>query len=78
MRATVNTAWLEKRDWNSFTEYEEKINRIIDSYRMIVICSYSLDRCGALEILDVVKNHQIILIRREWEWECFENFIPKR
>jgi hypothetical protein len=37
LRITGNTAWLEKKDWKSFTEYEEEINRVIGKHRMIAI-----------------------------------------
>ena len=47
LRITGNTAWLEKRDWRNFTEYEEKINAVIGKYKMMAICTYSLDKCGA-------------------------------
>ena len=60
-----NTFWLEKKDWKDFTKYEEVINSVIGNYRMIAICSYSLDKCNASEIIDVVSNHQFALIKRE-------------
>jgi len=78
LRVTGNTAWLEKRDWRNFAEYEEKINNVIGKYRMIAICSYSLDKCGASEVIDVVSNHQFALIRREGKWEFIESSERKR
>jgi len=73
LRITGNTAWLEKRDWRNFTEYEEKINAVIGKYKMMAICSYSLDKCGASEVIDVVSNHQFALIRREGKWATIES-----
>jgi len=78
LRVTGNTAWLEKRDWRNFTEYEEKINNVIGKYRMMAICTYSLDKCGASEVIDVVSNHQLALIRREGKWELIESSERKR
>jgi len=78
MRVTGNTAWLEKRDWRNFTDYEEEINNVIGKYKMMVICTYSLDKCEASEIIDVVKNHQFALIRREGEWALIESSERKR
>ena len=40
---------------------------------MIAICSYSLDKCNASEIIDVVSNHQFALIKREGTWHRIEN-----
>ena len=73
LRATGNTAWLEEADWASFTEYEEELNRIIGDFQMMAICTYSLDKCSASEVIDVVSNHQYALIEREGEWELIES-----
>ncbi|HIH22218.1 TPA: PAS domain S-box protein [Candidatus Micrarchaeota archaeon] len=73
MRITGNTAWLEKNDWRSFADYEEEIDNVIGRYQMMAICSYSLDKCKAQEIIDVVRNHQFALIKREGKLELFES-----
>ena len=78
IRVTGNTAWLEKRDWKNFTDYEEKVNSVIGKHRMMAICTYSLARCGALEVVDVISNHQFALIRREGEWEIIESSERKQ
>lgn len=78
LRLTDNTAWLEKKDWRSFTDYEKEINNVIGNYRMMAICTYSLDRCGAAELIDVVRNHQFALIRREGKWELMESYERKQ
>ena len=58
LRLTGNTFWLERKDWQAFTDYEEQINRIIGRLPMMAVCTCCLDRCGANEIIDVVNNHQ--------------------
>ncbi len=73
LRLTGNTFWLEKEQWNAFTGYEAAINGVIGKYNMIALCTYSLDRCNAGEILDVVKNHQFALIKRQGVWELIES-----
>jgi len=78
IRVTGNTAWLEKRDWRSFSDYEEEVNDVIGKYRMIAICTYSLDKCGASEVIDVVRNHQFALIKRRGMWERIESSELKR
>jgi PAS domain S-box-containing protein len=73
IRVTGNTAWLEKKDWKDFVDYEEKVNGVIGKYRMIVVCTYSISKCGAAEVIDVIRNHQFALIRREGKWELVES-----
>jgi PAS domain S-box-containing protein len=78
LRLTGNTFWLEKKDWRKFTDYEEEVNNVIGQYKMMAICTYSLDRCDANEIIDVVRNHQFALIKREKKWEIIESSERKR
>ena len=68
LRVAGNAAWLEGNDWESFTEYEAAVNRVIGGYRMIAVCSYHLGRCGAAALSDVLKSHQFALVRRPPEW----------
>jgi len=73
LRLTGNTFWLEQTVWEDFSKYEEKINDIIGQYRMLAICTYSLEKCGALEIADVIANHQFALIKRSGGWQIIES-----
>ena len=78
LRLTGNTFWLEDKDWGGFTEYEEMINDVIGNYKMIAVCSYSLDKCGATEIIDVVANHKFALIKRKNRWKIIESSERKQ
>ncbi|MBI2844826.1 MAG: MEDS domain-containing protein [Armatimonadetes bacterium] len=78
LRLTGNTFWLEKDDWNDFTDYEEAVNAVIGNYRMIAICTYSLAKCGASEIADVISNHQFALMRRGGQWSIVEDAQIRR
>ncbi|MCB4791498.1 MAG: MEDS domain-containing protein [Elusimicrobia bacterium] len=73
LRLTGNTFFLEKEDWSGFTSYEEKVNNVIGNYKMLAMCTYSIDKCGPNEIIDVMSNHQFALIRRESKWSVIEN-----
>jgi PAS domain S-box-containing protein len=78
LRLTGNTFWLEPKDWGVFTDYEAQIDGVIGKYRMLAVCTYSLDRCGSSEILDVIRNHRFALIRREGKWELVESSERRR
>jgi len=77
LRLTGNTFWLEKDDWQSFTDYEEAVNSVIGKYRMVALCTYCLDKCGAAEIVDVVRNHEFAIIKEKGKWDLFENSAYK-
>ena len=76
MRLSGNTSWLDKKYWSSFIEFKEQTDKCMDTYRMINLCTYPLDRHNAAEIIDVVVNHQFALIKRGETWEKIES--PKR
>ncbi|UCC40562.1 MAG: sigma 54-interacting transcriptional regulator [Candidatus Aminicenantes bacterium] len=78
LRLSGNTFWLEKRDWQDFTDYEAVINNIIGKYRMLAVCTYSLAKCTATEITDVVSNHQFALIKQEGKWKLIESSEQKK
>jgi PAS domain S-box-containing protein len=78
LRVSGNTLWLGSKDWEDFADYEARVDSIIGKYQIISVCSYSLDRCGALEAVEVSKNHQFALVRRDGEWEIFESSRRKQ
>jgi PAS domain S-box-containing protein len=78
LRLTGNTFWLEHKDWAAFTDYEAAVDEVIGLYRMLAICTYSLQRCGTNEILDIVRNHRFALIHRQGRWDLVESTERKR
>jgi PAS domain S-box-containing protein len=45
---------------------------------MIALCTYSLEKCGAPEVVDVISTHQFALIKREGRWETIQSGERKR
>jgi len=72
VRVTGDTAWLEKKDWNDFCEYEDSLNQAVVNQRLSVLCTYPLAKCGAAEILDVVRTHQFAVTKRRGGWDVIE------
>jgi len=72
VRVTGDTAWLEKKDWKDFCEYEEALNESVANQRLAVLCTYPLAACGAAEILDVVRTHQFATVKRHGSWDVIE------
>lgn len=73
LRLSGNTFWLEGKDWDDFADYEREINRIINKYRMLAICTYYLNKCRPTDIIDVVRNHQFTLIRKNKRWTILKS-----
>jgi PAS domain S-box-containing protein len=78
LRLTGNTFWLEKDDWADFARYERTVNEVIGRYKMLAVCTYSLAKCGAAEIADVIANHQFALLKRRGRWEIIESAEHKK
>jgi len=78
IRITGNTAWIEKGLWRDFTDYEHQINESIGRYRIIALCAYCLENCGTSEIIDVINNHQLALIKKNGRWTLTKNAERKR
>src|SRR6266480_6756195 len=72
VRVTGDTAWLQKKDWKHFCEYEEGLNEAVANQRLAVLCTYPLAACGAMEILDVVRTHQFAVAKRHHSWDVIE------
>src|SRR5712675_899853 len=72
VRVTGDTAWLEKKDWKDFYEYEKRLNDIVANQRLAVLCTYPLAACGADEVMDVVRTHQFAVTKRRGTWDVIE------
>jgi PAS domain S-box-containing protein len=78
LRLSGNLFWVEREGWNEFVEYEEQVDNTIGNYRMMALCTYSLDKCTATDIIDVTFNHQFALVKKEGTWEQIESSRRKK
>ncbi|HET8539854.1 MAG TPA: MEDS domain-containing protein [Anaeromyxobacter sp.] len=70
LRVTGNPYWIDnKKDWDDFAAYEAEINKVIGGTKLLVLCTYSLQKCGVAEILDVVKNHEFAVAMNQGTWQ---------
>jgi len=72
LRLSADTAWLKKRDWKAFCDYEKEVNDTILDTPMLALCTYPLRGSAAAEILDVTRTHQFAIARRNKDWEVIE------
>ncbi len=70
LRVSGAPHWLDdKQDWDDFAAYEAEINRVIGGTKLLVLCTYSLQKCGVAEILDVVRNHEFAIAMNRGAWQ---------
>jgi transcriptional regulator with PAS, ATPase and Fis domain len=72
LRLAGSTAWLAKKDWKEFCDYEKEVNDHITDSAMTALCTYPLHGSAAAEILDVTRTHQFAIARRQGGWEVVE------
>ncbi|MBI2315156.1 MEDS domain-containing protein [Candidatus Daviesbacteria bacterium] len=78
-RVSGNPFWIDnKKDWDDFAKYEAEINKVIDNYKLLVLCTYSLDKCNSSEIIDVVSNHELALIKQAGKWQNIQSVGYKK
>jgi PAS domain S-box-containing protein len=70
LRGNFDMSWLEKKDWQRFSEFERGESDNIS--KKITLCTYSLDECGAPEIIDAISSHRFSIINRNGKWDSFE------
>lgn len=78
LRITGNTFWIQDHEgFDSFIDYETRLNAGFRQRRMVCICSYCLTRASARDILDVVRTHDFAVANRGGEWDVVESAALK-
>lgn len=73
-RVSGNPFWIDnKKDWDDFATYEAEINKVIEKYKLVVLCTYSSEKCKFSEVIDVVQNHEFALIKQKGKWANIES-----
>lgn len=77
VRFAVNIL-LDKSEWESFAQYEGKLEETLHDLPITGLCAYNLNRHTAANLLDVLRHHQFSLARRDGAWEPLEGINLKR
>jgi len=68
-RIAIDTGWLEKKDWKNFINFEEKFNALIRSSDMLALCAYPMVQYNPLDMIDIIRTHEYILIKESKKWK---------
>jgi len=72
LRLNGDEGWMDNRTSHDFIEYERFLNPAIAGKRLIISCSYQLDKCTATDVLDVALVHESAVSKRKDRWEILE------
>ncbi len=78
LRIVGDVVWLGRSDWDRFVAYEAKVNDVFSRHCAICICAYPLAQCDPSHVVDVIRNHQFCLIKRNGAWSLVESVDRKR
>jgi len=69
VRMSGNSFWLERKYWALFSEYERKLEQVVRTSKIVVLCSYSLQRCSGQDRAEILRNHDFAITRGATGWQ---------
>jgi PAS domain S-box-containing protein len=77
MRVIADFAWLEKKDRENFYKYEKRFNEMPGKQHLMMLCAYPIAMNAGTAMLDVARNHEIVVAKKDDDWEITESFESK-
>ncbi len=71
LRVSGHTGLIDRRPWAELADFESRVHQALHGRRIIALCSYGLDRCGHRELVDVMRNHRVAVVRHRGRWDAF-------
>lgn len=78
VRMSGNSFWLERKYWSLFNDYEQQIQESVRNSKIVVLCSYSLERCSGRDVLEVLGHHDFAISRDSEGWQVVRRQGQKR
>jgi len=69
LRITGNITFLTPETWSVFMEYEDLVTKAFSGRRIVTLCTYPSEGCGAANVLDVVHRHSCTLEHPDEGWQ---------
>ena len=69
LRITGNTSFVQPADWPEFMDYEQRIDELFASRRIVTLCSYRLEPRAPSDMLEVARRHSCTLNRPDEGWQ---------
>jgi two-component system, sensor histidine kinase PdtaS len=69
LRVTGNASFLTHETWDAFMDYEHAVELAFRGRRIVGLCTYAMQACGATGALDLLRRHNCALDRPETGWK---------
>ena len=61
LRLSGNVSFIQARGWKAFLHYEEITQRAFRGRRIVALCCYPREKCGASEVFELTRRHNHVL-----------------
>jgi PAS domain S-box-containing protein len=78
MRVSASPAWLETSNPRELRKFEAEVDQLYPREAIIAACTYPIGRSKADFLLEVARNHQFAIARRNGDWDIVETPELKR
>lgn len=65
-------AWLAANDSQQYAENQRELARALEDQPMLAMGTYDLGGSRAVDVLDVVRSHDLTIVRRHGDWQFME------
>ena len=72
MRVNGSPAWLQTSNAEALRKFEEEVDQLYSNEPIIAACTYPIGRSKADFLLEVARNHQFAIARRNGAWDIVE------
>lgn len=69
LRVSGNVSFLTPDTWDAFMDYEHAADLAFRDRRIVALCTYPMQTCGAVGAMDVVQRHNCALDRAGERWQ---------
>jgi PAS domain S-box-containing protein len=76
LRLTEDICW-QKKLWDNLIDSEERLDSAIGKYSIIALCTYSLEICSPVDIVEIAANHDFALVKKKGKWKKIDSFGQK-
>src|ERR1043166_5728481 len=78
MRVSASPAWLQTSNPRELRKFEAEVDQLYPREAIIAACTYPIGRSKADFLLEVARNHQFAIARRNGDWDIVETPELKR
>ena len=69
IRASGDLGWAKDEDRRHLREYETRAHEFVKGRRMLILCTYPIEQCLAVDVLDLARAHHVVMACRRGRWE---------